>query len=68
MEHSMGIRNRQNGPTFGDATYKANRGPAPSPERRHAKLEDQARDCAKTRELNKDPAAWVLKNIPTKKR
>lgn len=35
----------------------------PSPDRVQAELEQDARDCAATREFNKDPAAWVRKNL-----
>jgi len=51
----MGIRDRSNGPTLGHATYKADRGPAPSPERQAVELTETARKAAFRRRLHKDP-------------
>jgi len=43
-----------NGPSLSKATYKASRPEcAPSPERQQLAEEQLARDCAKSRELNK---------------
>jgi hypothetical protein len=60
----MGIRDRSNGPSLANATYKADRGPAPSRERRQAELTLEASTAAKTRRslkiLHKDGvAAWL---------
>jgi hypothetical protein len=46
----MGIRDRRNGPTMAHATYKADRGPAPSRERQLVAEQELAGGCAKTRQ------------------
>jgi hypothetical protein len=54
----------QNGPTFSNAPpKKQNLNAAPSPTRKQAELDQTARDCAKTRQFNKDPVAWVKEHI-----
>ena len=58
----MGIRDRSNGPSLAQATYKADRGPAPSHERRQAVQEQTMRDAAWGQRfrklLNTDKDAW----------
>jgi hypothetical protein len=58
----MGIRDRSNGPSLAQATYKADRGPAPSPERRQAAQEQTMRDTAWRRRertlFNEDKDVW----------
>jgi len=61
-------RHPQNGPTFSKAPPKKRNGmPVVSPARRQAEQEQTARDCAKTREFSKDPAAWVQKHMRGKR-
>jgi hypothetical protein len=62
----MGIRDRSNGPSLAEATYKSDRRPAPSPERKQAELDQAARDCADVLLLRTEPAAWVAKHFPKK--
>ena len=47
-------------PSFSKATYdsKRPRSDPPSPAKLQAELEQDARDAAKARELNKDPVSW----------
>ncbi len=58
----MGIRDRSNGPSLAEATYKADRGPAPPPERRQAAQEQTMRGAAWAQRfrklLNKNKDAW----------
>jgi hypothetical protein len=63
----MGIRDRSNGPSMGEATYKADRGPAPSPERRQAARLQVEADAAKRRHflqtLHNEPDVWYEENF-----
>jgi hypothetical protein len=56
-------------PSLTKATYieKRTRGPAPSPIRRQAALDEAARDSAFSRELHTDPASWVRKYVLKKR-
>jgi hypothetical protein len=58
----------QNGPTFSKAPPKRHKpNGVPSPARKQAELDQTARDCAKARQFNKDPVAWVKERILKKK-
>jgi hypothetical protein len=57
-----------NGPSFTKATYdhQRTRGPAPSPMRRVAALEQAVRDSGDLRVLRTDPETWIAKHFPKK--
>jgi hypothetical protein len=59
----MGNRHPNHGPSLTKATYKANRrGPAPSPERQRAELEQAATEASNERRfwqmLHNHPRVW----------
>jgi hypothetical protein len=55
-----------NGPTFSSATIKKRRPTPASLEQKQAEMEQTKRDCERTREFSKDPAAWVQKHYKPK--
>jgi hypothetical protein len=63
------VKHPQNGPSLSKAPPKKRKTVlAASPARRQAELEQTARDCAKTREFNKDPVAWMQEHMLKGKR
>lgn len=60
----MTNKHPNNGPSLSNAPPKRQMpGAAPSPAREQAKLDQDARDCAKAREFNKSPIAWIRNRL-----
>jgi hypothetical protein len=63
----MGNRHPANGPSLSKATYKVSPGPAPSPERQRAALDQAATDAAKEKRfwqmMHNEPDRWFDENF-----